>query len=270
MRVLVQVGFVCLMSACGGGGGGSPSTQPTGTTGSGLASLLDTSSAQVSDLALFSINNSTQAVASNTGTIDRSASRFSITSLDGIWSGTSVTLTGGGIATVDPGSNSFSATFSTQPLSGDAERGVVGIPSDPSTLTGTASYTGTTALQINDSTALFDLEGASTLTADFATGLMTVTLENLNGTRASGTAPATSVANVATVTLSNVGIAGNRFSGGTAAISSTSLATSLSGSQTVVTAGGFFGPLGDEAGGVVVIDDTTVGALSLSGTFLAD
>ncbi len=134
----------------------------------------------------------------------------------------------------------------------------------------TANYTGTTNFVIIDGDALYDLTGAAAVTADFGAGELDATFTSLDGTQTDGLSAPAAVSDVGTVTLNDAVISGNTFSGGTAEFASTEIATGLSGSETVESAGGFYGPDAGEVGGVMLVDDTTDGSLLLLGSFVAD
>ena len=110
--------------------------------------------------------------------------------------------------------------------------------------------------------------GTATIAANFGTDRATTTLSNLDGTQANGITATTNVSDLAVVTITDSIISGAAFSEGTTTVTSTTL-SALSAAPSVSVNGAFFGPIGQEAGGVIALDDTATGNLRIFGDFIA-
>ena len=266
----------CVMTLIASGGGGDTAVTDL-APGTNATTLFDQSSMSLAPLQSHQLQSATRSVSTNTGSLGRANDTVSIAGLNGTIDDarTSVTLQSGGTITLTRAAFDFVAAFQAQPSGDDPFFGIVGIPTDASQLprSGTASYTGTnsTELQIIDGSAVFDLLGDTDVSVEFsAPQKLSVTLSNLDGTRANGLTPTGSVSNVAVVSINDATIANGRFSGGTAEFSSTQISAALSGAEIVSSSGAFFGPSGEELGGVLLIDDTSgSGSLLIQGSFTA-
>lgn len=252
-----------------GGGAGDVEVSPDYPT------LFDTTSQETSAVTAHRIDTTTLAITSGSGSLDRQNDRVTGDSLTGDINATRtlITLDAGGTVTIVDGTTDYVAMFSAEPTIGNPSFGVLGTPTALADLpdgTVTANYSGTTNLAIVDDTSLYELVGSASVTADFGAADLDVTFSSLDGTRTDGLSAPVNVNNVATVSINDAQISGNTFSGGTAGFSSTQITTDLSGSETVDTSGGFYGPDAGEVGGVVLIDDTSSGSLLLLGDFVAD
>jgi len=75
------------------------------------------------------------------------------------------------------------------------------------------------------------------------------------------------VTNVATIGMNNLNVSGNAFTGNQVTVSSNQLGGLLTGNSSVNVQGGFFGPQALNVGGVLSVDDTASGVLSIQGAF---
>ncbi len=252
--------------ACGGSGPGGVEVDPN------YPPLFDPTSDVTSSLKAHSLNTTTLAISTGSGSLDRVNNRVTGGDLTGDIDAarTLITLDAGGTVTIIDGSTDYVAFFSAEPLLGDPLFGVVGIPTEIADLPVTATYSGTSNFSIVDNTSYYELVGTASVTADFGAGTVDATFSSLDGTLTDGVSATQNVSNVATVSINEAVIAGNTFSGGTAELSSTQITTDLTGAELVDTSGGFYGPNADEVGGVVLIDDTDTGSLLLLGDFVAD
>lgn len=273
MRLLTYTFLLALLLpllACGGSGSGEVEVSPD------YIPLFDTTSQETSALTAHGLNTTTLVIASGSGSLDRANDRVAGAGLTGDIDATRtlITLDAGGTVTVTVGTTDYVAMFSAEPTVGDPSFGVVGIPTaiaDLPTGTAIATYSGTTNFLIIDGDATYDLVGTASVTADFGAAKdLDATFTSLDGTRSDGLGAPQNVTNVGTVSINNAVISGNAFSGGTAAFSSTEITTELTGTETVDTSGGFYGPAAGEVGGVVLVDDTVNGSLLLLGDFVAD
>ena len=291
MKPTITAALVCmLLAACGGGDATTTSSSTASPTGDGTPTggatsggtdtgnlgdtsqpgLFDTTSNLVSGLySLYVTPTSSTGTSSSFGSLTHSTGKISAPrGLDGQLNGSIITLDVGGQAELSAHGNKFSAMFVTSPQLGASEYGVVGIPTDVTQLPTSASYSGVSSILVNNGNAVFDLFGTSNTTIDFANGTATVTLSNLDGTRATGSAAPTSVSNFGTVSISNMNQFNGVISGGSATVNSTRPNTALSGSEITTVDGAVFGPNASEVGGVLIVDDTTSGSLRLEGSFL--
>ncbi|MEM9271232.1 MAG: hypothetical protein AAGA78_20115, partial [Pseudomonadota bacterium] len=113
-------------------------------------------------------------------------------------------------------------------------------------------------VSIADSSGVYDLAGTASVTANFGTGNVDVTLGSLSGTQQQTGGATNTVNNVTTVSITGATISGAGFSGG--AVSASGFNTSGTQSHE----GSFFGNSGvQEAGGVVAVDGSTTDILGL-------
>lgn len=259
----------CLLGACGGGAGGA--TPAVTSPGATLASFGDTTSQQTAALSVASLDSDARMTAGLTGTLNRAANTANIGSLSGTIDAarTEVTLTAGGTVIFMPSGNQYAVRFVATPTTGNRTLGVVGAATDVAAMpSGTATMTGPATVTIQDGSTLYDLTGSASIAANFGTGRVTTTLSELDGTSTDGITSASDVTNVATVTITDSIIAANTFSGGTVGMTSSTL-SALGTSPTTSINGAFFGPAGEEAGGVLALDDTATGDLRVFGDFIA-
>lgn len=266
-----RAGMALVVAAILSGCGGAPATEQLEVVGDGYVELSATTAAAVSTLTYQGFT---------TAGAPRAGSAGSLTHDTGVITGgllagtintarTSVALDDGGTAELtNPASTEYHRAFATQPTSGTPVVGVVGVRTDPGDLPGgTATTTGTASIAITDGGDFYELTGTARVDANFGDGSVDVTLSNLAGTRRTG-ASDTSVGNQGTLRIVDNTISGSGFSGGAASFSGS---FSLSGgADSSDSRGAFYGPAAEEAGGVVVIDDTGSGGIAVLGTYFTD
>jgi hypothetical protein len=254
-----------LLGACGGGG-----ATPVVMQGATLASFGDTTSQQTAALAAASLDSDARTTAGLTGTLNRAANTASIGSLSGTVNAarTEVALTAGGKVIFTPSGNQYAVRYVATPITGNRTQGILGAVTDATAMpSGTATMTGPATVTIQDGSTLYDLTGNASIVANFGTNRVTTTLLDLDGTSTNGITPAADVTNVATVTITDSTIATNTFSGGTIGVTSSTV-SALGTSPTTSVSGAFFGPTGEEVGGVLALDDTATGNLRVFGDFI--
>jgi hypothetical protein len=268
---------VASLAACGGGGGGSVvgGVEVAGPTVGTYVELADTGSADT-DL-IYRAFDTAGSLSTGGTSLDHDTGALTAGALAGtIDSGrTQIVLLGGGVATVTNGaSTEYLRIFSTSGGSPDLF-GIFGQATDiadmPTTnadlSTGAGSFSGVSAVTAANGTTLFVLNGSVTVTADFDAGLIDTRLHALSGTR-TDSGGTVNVSNVGSIRINDAILSGNSFTNGTAVVSG---AFSLSGAQDISGSGGtFFGPLADEVGGTVIIDDTASGTLQVFGVYAAE
>lgn len=226
-----------------------------------VAHLVDPTAGSVSSLnGNLNRQNDTIAIGSNTASVDPSF--------------TSGVLNQGGTIAFTNGQTTYITQFSLQPATGTPTFGVVGIPTQSQDLpeVGSTTYLGTdnAVMQIIDGTAVFDVIGAASVTANFNTNSVAMTFSDLDGIRSTGTSRPTTADDVATITITDATLSNGVFSGGQASVTSTQLAATLSGAETTMTSGGLYGPEASEVGGAFIVDDTNGnGSLLIQGWFTA-
>ena len=270
-EIILPCLFVAL-SGCESTGGG---TTGGGAGGTGGGSGLSTSTGGQVDVSGYAFNSIDYQVQSGAGVFDTGSNTVNILSLDGTTDSSQmvVSLGGGGTGTITDLGLTYVWQFMADPAGGQPIRGIFGEGTSASDLpSGTAGYSGISIVQIFDGSNVYDLSGDASISVDFGGNRLSVTQDDLDGTRGDGVTAQTSVTDVATITISDAVISGAGFSGGSAHVQSTELAAFLSGLETVSVSGGFFGPNAEEVGGVAVIDDTgnTVGRLLIFSSFAAN
>lgn len=254
--------------ACGGGGGVTSMTERP--TPENTPKLFDRVSTESAELAVAVLDSAARTTRTETGTLDRADDRATTGDLTGDLSANRqlITLDGGGSITLVPGDTGYASRFIATPAGEDRTIGILGIATQENNLpTGSASYSGDANVTIQDGATLFDLSGTSSIEADFAAGSVTTTLSGLDGTRTEDLDAPVNVTDAATIEVSESALNGGIFSGGTASVSGSGLA-SLSDSAMTSLTGSIFGPKGEEAGGVLVIDDRASGRLQVFGDFV--
>jgi hypothetical protein len=250
------------LAACGGGS--------TAVVAPDFAAFGDLTSQDTSVLAAASLDAAALTTTGLTGSLNRAANTASIGTLSGTINAarTEVALTAGGNVTFTSGANQYAVRYVATPTTGNRTIGVVGAVTTAASMpSGTATMTGPATVTIQDGVALYDLTGDAAIAANFGTNRVTTTLSGLDGTRAGGITPSEPVTDVATVTITGSTIAANTFSGGTATVTSTTLSPLGASANTSVN-GTFFGPAGEEVGGVLLIDDTATGNIRVFGDFI--
>ena len=274
-HALLQPALAVALAACSSTTttppGPQPPPPPPVPVPSSYVGLFDPTSTETSYLGVHSIDSTAISAGASNGSLDRAADQMTILGQTGTINGTrtQVTLNGGGTVDITNGGLTYVAMFQAQPSGAAPQFGVVGVETHSSHMPtgGSASFSGSSLVQVIDGVSFYDLTGNAAATANFGTGKVYVTYSGLNGQRTDGISAPVAVSDVATLKINGAAISGNRFSGGWAALTSSQLAA-LSGNQTVVTSGGFFGPSANEVGGVNLIDDSLSGTLVIFGRFV--
>ena len=248
------------LSACGGGGGGGTS-DPVGVPVLNFTDPYPGDSTET--LAVLGLDTSgTPGTTAQTGTFNQNSNRITGSDLAGD-TNSSLTfsdLTGGGrVLFSTPNGQRFSRIFDNTGTGGSS-LGVVGMVPRTTDVPGsnTVTYSGSSVVSIADSSGVYDLAGTASVTANFGTGNVDVTLGSLSGTQQVTGGATNAVSNVTTVSITGATISGAGFSGG--AVSATGFNTSGTQSHE----GSFFGNSGvQEAGGVVAVDGSTTDILGL-------
>jgi hypothetical protein len=251
------------LAACGGGG--AAAIEPAS-----FAAFGDLTSQQTSALAAASLDTRARSTSALTGSLNRAANTASIGTLTGAINAdrSAITLTSGGNVTLAQSGQTFSARFVATPVTGNRTQGVLGAVTPTADLpTGSATFNGPTTVTIQDGATVYDLTGDAEIAANFATNRVTTTLSGLDGAQSNGISATVDVTDVATVTITGSTIAAATFSGGTVGVDSTTL-SALGATAATSINGTFFGPTGQEVGGVVSIDDTATGNLRVFGDFV--
>jgi C-lobe and N-lobe beta barrels of Tf-binding protein B len=261
--------LVCFgLTGCGGGSPTAPPEPPV--TGGSLP--LQGISTETSTIRLIGYDSGSSRISTQSGALIRGTNRIDVGIVQGDIDSnrTYVAQDDGGSVALLYGSGVYSATFVAQPASGAPVFGVLGVPSSGDALpkSGSAIYAGTATVQIIDGLAVFDLTGQTNAEVNFGTALLDITMSGLSGQRSDSLGAPVLVDNVAVIDISGLRISGSTFAGGTVSLSSSILASSLTSAGVVQNAGGFFGPNGEELGGVFLVDDTLTGSLLLQGSFL--
>lgn len=252
-RLLCVVAFAAL-SACGGGGGSGIEVEEITDPAFNDMSVRGAGQAQIT-LAAF---------VDGTATVEKSGD---FNSADGTISGSSL-LAGQDIDT---------AAF-TNPASGEYSRivqisgttnifGAVGLVGTVPP-TGTVSFynTGWVGMTASADGQTYVLQGDASFTATWDNLELDGHFTNLSGTRSGTGTTEQDVGNQGSITLNNAMITDTDFIGGS--VTGTGIFAGLgAGSDTAGTQGAFFGPLGDELGGILRILDPTI---NVDGAFQAD
>lgn len=271
----ISFGVIVWSSALALFGCGSSSTEMDVPKPTNYVQIFDQVSSDSSDLVGHSFEPGDASTSPENGSLDRATGRFVLGSHSGLANSdrTQVVLDAGGIITISQNATDFVATFSSQPVAYSPSFGVFGIATHVSEIpsSGSASFTGSAEMQILDGTVVYDLSGIANLSSDFDANSIDVTINSLSGLRIGSGGSTTSVADPVEILVTNASIAGNSYSGGSVSLANSSLAGSLSGSESVTNLGNFFGPNYDEVGGILVVDDSASGPLLiLQGTYVAD
>jgi hypothetical protein len=261
---------MCLLAACGGSGGGGAAVDGTNYVGLFVTTSNATSGLQSTMVA------GTVAAQTVPDTIDRTSDRVTVGGLLGTIAADrqTVALDEGGTVTITQGSPEFVALFVAEPITQDPFIGVIGQPTALAGVpqSGEVAYLGNdnVVLEVIDGTDLYDLVGTGTVTVNFGSNLVALSVTDIEGSRTTGVASPVAVTDVAIVDITGATLSQNGFSGGNASISNSNFSNSLSGNEMIDLNGALFGPGADEIGGIVLIDDTLTGAFRLRGTFVAD
>ena len=263
-RNLFPIAVCLLVAGCGGGAGGGGPTVPT---------LLD----QTSDASapLTTLIAGSGGAASSDGTLSRGADRITVNGLPGTINAArdTVTFDAGGTAAIVPGATDFTAFIEAVPTGSAPFIGIIGLPTASNDLPGgSVDYATPDAARviIISDQSLFELTGSATATVNFNGGLVDMIFDDLNGTVSTLGNPTAPATDVATIEIKNAALTGTTFSGGEATFTSSVIGKTLSGSETLTTAGGLFGPGADEIAGTVYIDDSALRDLTIESYFIAD
>lgn len=235
-----------------------------------FAEFGDQSSQQSATLAAVSLDTGKRTRTAQSGTLNRAADTASIGTFAGSLNAdrTAVTLTDGGSVALLPSGNAYSVRYIATPTTGDRIIGIVGAVTPTASMpSGTATLNGLATVSIQDGMTIYDLTGDAEIAANFGTNRVTTTLSGLNGTRSDGVTPTANVSDVAEVNITGSTITCATFEGGTVGMTSSTL-SDLSASASTSVNGAFFGPTGQEAGGVLIADDTATGNLRIFGDFI--
>lgn len=264
LRVAAPV-CLSLLAACGGGG-----TSPTSPTV--IPSFTAASADSAVALAAVSLDSGARSTSGLSGTLDLNDNTYTVGTLSGDISAnrTLVNLSDGGNVVIGSGATDFAVLFEATPIDGNRTIGIVGGITPTADLpSGTADYTGDSAITLRDGASVYELTGTATIAADFANGTVTTTATNLDGTERTGLTAPVNVSDVASVTFTGSRISGATFDGGTPDITSSNL-TALGDNPDSSLNGAFFGTAADEAGATFVIDDTDDSGVIAFGTLIAD
>lgn len=238
-----------------------------------LVEFANPTSQETSTLTAASLTSATRTTELQDGSLERSTDTFTVGAMTGEVSadGTEVALIGGGIVEFDAAGNTFSTRFTATPQSGDVVLGVVGVVSPEADIptSGSATYTGTSVVTIQDDFTLYDLSGDATVAASFGDGTVTTTVDGLSGTATAGLTNPVAVTDLGTISFTGSAISGATYSDGTPQITSDTLSSLTSGAQSSLD-GAFYGPDASETGGVFVIEDSTRGEVTIFGDFIAN
>ena len=249
--------LILLLAACGGGGGGG--------IAAGGAVILDpldaaTNAFVLADGAITAqvLTPSTNSVSTQTGTVDAATSIVTAGDLSGVadFAAGTVAIDGGGLAIISSDGTQFVGRFDASPQGDTRSFGVVGLATEAANLpAGSASYAGSTNVNIVDGTDIYDLTGTLDLDIAFDATNPTVstTLDALSGTVTDAVSAPVAVADAAQITITGSALDGAGFAGGTTTLTSDSI-TPLTDDATTALTGGFYGPNAEEVGGVGIIN----------------
>jgi hypothetical protein len=253
-----------LLAACGGGG-----AEPDPT----LFAFADPNATGTAALTATSLDSAARSTEGLSGTLDYDAGSFALGGLTGAIDEdrTEVSLTGGGLVTLTPAGTSFAVFFDATPDDADRTIGTLGVttPAGEMPDSGTVSYSGTSQVTLQDDVTIYDLTGSASVVADFGSRTVTTTVSGLSGSQTTGLTPPVAVSDVAEIRFTGSSLSGTTFSGGTASLTSDSVA-SLSGGAISSLDGAFYGPAAEEAGAAFVIDDSTGGTVTAFGVLLVE
>ncbi len=259
----ILVPFV--VSACGGGGsGGGGATEPAVVDPPTYTVIGNRSETQDTALVFLGTTNTGDLRFGNAGTLDHVANTIAGGRLAGATNNqrTTVTLAGGGVATLtNPVGADYMRVFNIQGA-GEAIFGVVGQQSGPSAIpdSGSTRYRGRVDLTVADGGQTSQLNGDADITASWSsTATVNATFDGFQEGN-------TNVAGDITITGATISNSG--FRGGT--LSTSGALFDVTDSASIAgTRGYFFGPDADEVGGTLIIDDPS-GSLEIVGVFSAN
>lgn len=268
-KLIGGLSSILVLSACGTS---TNSNFRGGIPVDDTVAFFDTSSDAISNIKAYTFDSTAIAITTPTGTINRQPKTIFLGALNGPLdlSGNPVALTTGGTITLEDVGASYVARLTTSPIGANPLVGVVGVPTDPSSMPGsTATYTGDTRFQLIDGTTSFTMTGSATVDADFSNGLVDLSISSMNGEKTDGlTAPIT-VTNLGSMSITGAGINGTDFAGGAFTMSSTQITNLPAAPIPNAMVGGFFGPDAQEVGGIISVDGSPKGEVVVIGDFVA-
>lgn len=254
-RVAAAISILAL-AACGGGGGGGGGSAPVGeVTDPDYTDLSDRAAVGESATVTYVVLQDRTPVTGSASTLAYETGAISGGALDG----TDID----DAEYTNPAGGEFSRFVTIS--SGDSLFGTVGLATENADLPpdGSTDYNvGWVAVTAVTDTEVYSLTGDADLRADWSGGTLRADFTDFSGTNRTGG----STGDVGNITLSNASISGSTFSGGS--VTGTGIFAPLNGASTTTgTQGQFYGPLADEVGGVLLIQDDDV---NVDGAFQAD
>lgn len=269
LKTLTMISAATLAAGCGNG---NNNANPGGPPVFNYTALSDTTSTTPSTVSGAGVDTVTGAVASNSGQLDHANQTWALSGDTGTidYAAGTGTIDAGGSLTLF-GKQSFVTGVISQPNGGNTQLSYVGVPTFTGDMAGapaTATYNGASQVVVNDGASLWTLSGNATASMDFQAGQGSATINGLNGTKADFGGGSSAVTDVATIGLNNLVINGNGFGSSTGiALNSSQIAGAVSGNAVTTIQGGFFGDNARQIGGVLSVDDTATGSMSIQGAF---
>lgn len=265
--------FLALLCGCGGlQSTGSEASGPTLVPYHGLDS---NASGQTTALRFMGYDAERRVASSNAGTLTHRTGVLSDIAFNGVMnpSRTTLALTAGGLSTLsNPIGTEHLRFFDHNPRNGTAFVGLIGqrtLAGDMQAM-GSATLTGLGEIRATTDSSFYALTGDATLRADFDAGLATLTLQDLRGLRSSNSLFTVAVGDQGRIALADVPIAGSTLRLASGRLSGDGLFAFSATADTTGSIGAFFGPLSDEAGGILSIDDIAGRSLTVVGRFIAE
>ncbi len=265
---------VVALAGCGGGGAPGTSDEAMGPTIGTYIDLADATSVDITPLVFVVTDNAGSVSTGAAGTLARATDRVD----GGPFAGdinstrTEIDQDAGGTATL----TRRDATEHVRLIdsAGGVLGSVLGVLGQPTLGVdlpdGGVTINGYSEVTIVDGNDVYALTGAAIVTANFDTDMADLELSDLDGTLTAGANAPIAVNNVAIVTSTDNLINGSgAFSGGDISVSGSGI-TITANPDAEVTQGQFFGPLADEVGGVLILDDTQGGDVLVIGRFVGD
>lgn len=251
MRISGAASICVIVSACGGGGAGGNNA---GGPAAGLAMFDPALATTPQTLAVVGINDATNGTVTQAGTLTGTAITGTLLAGSVDLNNNRITLGGGGAASVTTAAGvSQQFGFSTGSIFG-----VAGIPSTSLPSGTNASYLGTMRVAIDDGVVSEVLTGSLAATANFNASRISLSAGSLSSANRSGS-----------LQINNAQISGTRITGGQIAL--TGNFQHFPTNTSVVHAGQFFGPNGDEIGGAFLKDQpSSTDPLKILGTYSAN
>ena len=271
-KLMIVVGCL-LLAACGGSGETPPVTTPPAPA---YVGLFDTGATGSSNLVTRSSEGGANSIDETADNLNRSSDTVTLNGLTGTIDDDReiITFATGGTATLTNGSTDYVALFLAQPIGADPFFGVIGVPTAGADLpnANSATYSGSNSavIQVVHGSTFLDLQGDVAATVNFQGESLTIVFDQMDGIKIEGVSAPTGVSDALNFSIDGAIASDGSFTGSVATVSSLESGGSLSGDESVVASGAFYGPNADELGGLVTIDDTGTGTLLISGRFVAD